>query len=330
MKLSGVELVQVELPFRQAIGTAAGAHRVRPLLFVRVVADEAEGWGECGALADGTAVDPALADGAAGRRGPGRAPPPRGQPRPGAASSRSVREWRSSSGARRSTGCSPPPSRWRSRTPSCASRGVPWPMPSGSPPASRRCRRAPSSASPRTTTSTALRRAVDAAVEAGAARVRLKIEPGWELEPVRAVRADHPDLVLQVDANGSFTAGAEDVAVLSGLADFDVLCIEQPLPPADLVAHAQLARAPPGAHLPGRVALLAAAGQRRPAQRRLRHGLPQAGPARGRAGHPGCARRLCRRRRARLRRWLLRGGAGPGGEPRPGRPAGPGRDGPGQ
>ncbi len=72
--------------------------------------------------------------------------------------------------------------------------------------------------------------------------MRLKIEPGWELEPVRAVRADHPDLVLQVDANGSFTAGAEDVAVLSGLADFDVLCIEQPLPPADLVAHAQLAR----------------------------------------------------------------------------------------
>ena len=36
----------------------------------------------------------------------------------------------------------------------------------------------------------------------------MKIEPGWELEPVRAVRADHPDLVLQVDANGSFGAGA--------------------------------------------------------------------------------------------------------------------------
>ena len=35
---------------------------------------------------------------------------------------------------------------------------------------------------------------------------------------------------------------AEDVAALSRLADFDVLCIEQPLPPADLVAHAQLAQ----------------------------------------------------------------------------------------
>ncbi len=79
-------------------------------------------------------------------------------------------------------------------------------------------------------------------VRAGAARVRLKVEPGWELEPVRAVRADHPDLVLQVDANGSFSTGDEDVAVLSRLAEFDVLCIEQPLPPADLVAHALLAR----------------------------------------------------------------------------------------
>ncbi len=90
-----------------------------------------------------------------------------------------------------------------------------------------------------------LRAEVAAAVHAGAARVRLKVEPGWELAPVRAVRADHPDLVLQVDANGSFRGTDEDVAVLSRLAEFDVLCIEQPLPPADLVAHAQLARALP-------------------------------------------------------------------------------------
>jgi O-succinylbenzoate synthase len=90
-----------------------------------------------------------------------------------------------------------------------------------------------------------LREEVASAVRSGAARVRLKIAPGWEVEPVRAVRAAHPDLVLQVDANASFRGGAEDVAVLSRLADFDVLCIEQPLPPADLVAHAQLARVLP-------------------------------------------------------------------------------------
>jgi O-succinylbenzoate synthase len=82
---------------------------------------------------------------------------------------------------------------------------------------------------------------VERAVRTGAARVRLKVEPGWETEPVAAVRRDHPDLVLQVDANGSFRAGPEDVAVLSRLADFGVLCIEQPLPPSDLVALADLA-----------------------------------------------------------------------------------------
>jgi hypothetical protein len=35
MKLSGVELVRVEIPFRLEIGTAAGVHRTRSLLFVR-------------------------------------------------------------------------------------------------------------------------------------------------------------------------------------------------------------------------------------------------------------------------------------------------------
>ena len=60
MRLVGIELVRVEVDFRAEIGTAAGVHRVRPLLFVRVVADSGEGWGECAALADGTAVDPPL------------------------------------------------------------------------------------------------------------------------------------------------------------------------------------------------------------------------------------------------------------------------------
>jgi O-succinylbenzoate synthase len=81
---------------------------------------------------------------------------------------------------------------------------------------------------------------VDRAVAAGAARVRVKIEPGWDAEPVAALRADHPYLVLQADANGSYRM--EDAADLGRLAAFDVLCIEQPLPPADLVASAEFAR----------------------------------------------------------------------------------------
>ncbi|HEY6472250.1 MAG TPA: enolase C-terminal domain-like protein, partial [Acidimicrobiales bacterium] len=79
------------------------------------------------------------------------------------------------------------------------------------------------------------------ALDDGATRLRLKIEPGWDHEPVRAVRAAHPDLVIQVDANGSYRATDDDVAALARLAAFGVLCVEQPLPPADLVALAQLA-----------------------------------------------------------------------------------------
>ena len=58
MKLEGIELVRVEIPFVHDIGTAAGVHRTRSVLFVRVVTDDGEGWGECAALSEGTSVDP--------------------------------------------------------------------------------------------------------------------------------------------------------------------------------------------------------------------------------------------------------------------------------
>src|ERR1700689_4634331 len=60
MKLEGIELVRVEIPFVHDIGTAAGVHRMRSMLFVRVVAEGTEGWGECAALSEGTAVDPSI------------------------------------------------------------------------------------------------------------------------------------------------------------------------------------------------------------------------------------------------------------------------------
>ena len=63
---------------------------------------------------------------------------------------------------------------------------------------------------------------------------------------MRAVRDVHPDLVLQVDANGSYASRPIGTTAcgdrLGGLAEFEVLCVEQPLPPADLVAHAELRR----------------------------------------------------------------------------------------
>ena len=73
----------------------------------------------------------------------------------------------------------------------------------------------------------------------GYRRVKLKIEPGWDIEPVRAVRTHFPETPLQVDANGAYTPG--DAGHLARLDEFDLLMIEQPLPDGQLRAHASLA-----------------------------------------------------------------------------------------
>jgi o-succinylbenzoate synthase len=77
-------------------------------------------------------------------------------------------------------------------------------------------------------------------VGAGYRRVKLKIEPGWDVEPVAAVRARFPDLALQVDANAAYTLA--DVGVLAELDGFGLLLIEQPLPADDLAGHTTLRR----------------------------------------------------------------------------------------
>jgi O-succinylbenzoate synthase len=76
-------------------------------------------------------------------------------------------------------------------------------------------------------------------VAAGYQRVKLKVRPGWDVEPVRAVRAAWPDLPVGVDANGSYRAGDDALTALDGLG---LVEIEQPLPADDLVGSAGLTR----------------------------------------------------------------------------------------
>ncbi|WP_113704913.1 o-succinylbenzoate synthase [Nonomuraea lactucae] len=74
----------------------------------------------------------------------------------------------------------------------------------------------------------------------GYARIKLKIEPGWDVEPVRAVRAEFgDDLPLQVDANTAYSLA--DAEHLRRLDEFGLLLIEQPLAEDDLRGHAALA-----------------------------------------------------------------------------------------
>jgi o-succinylbenzoate synthase len=77
-------------------------------------------------------------------------------------------------------------------------------------------------------------------VDEGYRRFKLKIEPGWDVEPVRAVRERFGDVALQVDANAAYTLG--HARLLAELDNFDLVMLEQPLPTADLRDHAALAR----------------------------------------------------------------------------------------
>ena len=74
----------------------------------------------------------------------------------------------------------------------------------------------------------------------GYRRIKLKIEPGTDVERVRAVREAHPDIPLSVDANAAYTL--EDVEVLRALDAFGLLMVEQPLHHEDLWQHAALQR----------------------------------------------------------------------------------------
>src|SRR5215472_16149817 len=74
----------------------------------------------------------------------------------------------------------------------------------------------------------------------GYRRIKLKIEPGHDVEAVRAVRERFPDILLQVDANTAYTV--DDGPQLAKLDEFDLLLIEQPLAEDDVRGHAELAR----------------------------------------------------------------------------------------
>lgn len=76
-------------------------------------------------------------------------------------------------------------------------------------------------------------------VDSGYVRIKLKIQPGWDLEPVRAVRNQWPEIPLQVDANQAYQRS--DIAHLQKLDEFNLLLIEQPLAEEDLLGHAQMA-----------------------------------------------------------------------------------------
>lgn len=75
----------------------------------------------------------------------------------------------------------------------------------------------------------------------GYQRIKIKIKPGHDLKLVQAVRSRYKDIVLSVDANAAYSLD-RDEPLMKELDNYNLLMIEQPLAPGDLVDHAKLQR----------------------------------------------------------------------------------------
>jgi O-succinylbenzoate synthase len=87
-------------------------------------------------------------------------------------------------------------------------------------------------------TDEALHEKVAGYVDAGYARVKIKIKPGRDVEMLAGVRERFPDVRLMADANSAYRL--TDAARLKELDALDLMMIEQPLSHEDFLEHARL------------------------------------------------------------------------------------------
>ncbi len=232
MRLTGVELRRIAMPLVTPFRTSFGTELARDVLLVRAVTADAEGWGECVTMdaplysaeyVDGAAevitrfLLPGLGDlNAAGTLDAYTAEPVfahvKGHPMAKAALQTAILDAQLRAAGMSFGGFL---GAVRDRVPAGVSVGIMDSIPQ-------------------------LLEAVEEYLDRGYVRIKLKIEPGWDVEPVRAVRERFgDDLLLQVDANTAYTLA--DARHLARLDEFDLLLIEQPLPEDDLRGHAALA-----------------------------------------------------------------------------------------
>ena len=234
MKLTGVELRRISMPLVAPFRTSFGVETTRDILLLRAVLagpdGESEGWGECVAMSDplysSEYVD-ASADVLrrfllprlfAAPHVDGAAVGHLLEPVKGHWMSKAVIETAVLDAELRATGRSfaRELGASRDRVPCGVSVGIHDSIPE-------------------------LLASVEGYVSAGYVRIKLKIEPGWDLAPVRAVRERFgDDLLVQVDANTAYTL--QDAQHLARLDEFGLLLIEQPLPEEDVLGHAALAK----------------------------------------------------------------------------------------
>ncbi|MCG3215208.1 MAG: o-succinylbenzoate synthase [Candidatus Heimdallarchaeota archaeon] len=79
---------------------------------------------------------------------------------------------------------------------------------------------------------------IKGAIERNYKRVKIKIEPGWDVEIIKLIRDFYPDLQLMVDANSAYRL--KDKLIFHSLDRYDLMMIEQPLQYYDIIDHAKL------------------------------------------------------------------------------------------
>jgi O-succinylbenzoate synthase len=230
LRLEGVELRRISMPMRARFETSFGTEHLRDILLVRVAGSDGEGWGECVASND-PLYSSEYVDGAqhviehhllprvfalpdvTAAAALGAMAPVKGHPMAKAAIEMAVldAELRAQGvPLARHLGAT------KDRVPCGVSIGI-------QPDVGK------------------LLADVEGFLAQGYARIKLKIAPGRDLEPVRAVRERFgDDLQLQVDANCGYRPA--DIPRLAELDAFDLLLVEQPFEEDDLGSHAELAR----------------------------------------------------------------------------------------
>jgi len=230
VKLEGVELRRISMPLVTPFRTSFGTETTRDVLLVRVVTGAAEGWGECVAMADprySSEYTEAAADVLRRFLIPRLAATPRLD---AYAVGPALAEFQGHRMAKAALETAVLDAELRAL-------GRPLARELGAV-----HDRVPCGVSVGIMASIGeLLDAVGGYLDAGYLRIKLKIEPGWDVEPVRAVRERFGDeVVLQVDANTAYTVA--DARHLARLDPFGLLLIEQPLAEDDLLGHARLAR----------------------------------------------------------------------------------------
>lgn len=79
---------------------------------------------------------------------------------------------------------------------------------------------------------------VEGFVNEGYKRIKVKIKPDWDIEVMRTLRKNFPDVAIMADANSAYRL--EDTDLLKQLDEFNLTMIEQPLASDDIIDHAKL------------------------------------------------------------------------------------------